>query len=63
MQSLAPLRYKVEPLANPDKNLTEVTNMKTAIVFFMLGIGQGAILLDWYRDKQTINIMMARKKK
>jgi hypothetical protein len=30
--------------------------MKTAIVFFGLGIGQGAILCDWFRSKQMLKI-------
>lgn len=37
--------------------------MKTAIVFFILGIGQGMIILDWYRDKQVLKLAVKRGKK
>lgn len=37
--------------------------MKIAIIFFMLGIIQGIILTDWFRDKQTLNTLIKKGKK
>lgn len=37
--------------------------MRIAIIFFALGIVQGMILLDWYRDKQDLNTLMESKGK
>jgi hypothetical protein len=37
--------------------------MKIAIIFFMLGIVQGAILRDWHQDKQLLRLATAPKKR
>jgi hypothetical protein len=42
-------------------NLKQERNMKEAIVFFILGIGQGFILTDWLRDKQALKINKPKK--
>lgn len=38
-------------------------HMKTAVVFFVLGIFQGMIILDWYRDKQVLKLAVKRTRK
>lgn len=33
-------------------------NLKTAIIFFGLGIVQGMILMDWVRDKRDLRAIL-----
>lgn len=30
------------------------------LVIFIIGLGQGMILLDWYRDKQVLHLAVKR---
>lgn len=37
--------------------------MKIALIFFTLGMVQGAILLDWFHAKQDLNLVVKKGKK